>query len=272
MKLIKLLAVAFTFSVFTASVNAQGTFNHGYTSASIFAFGSSPIDPGTPLPCGIPTSSFGYWFVYKPTANGTLTVDTIGSSFDTVLAAYTGDGQSYTGLVSVACNDDIGNGTNQSMMIFSVLQGSTNFIHLAGKGSATGSAKINFDLIPSMTTGSTGQIVSSQSQMLVTNVAEPKPCSVACKYTRWVRLDAATTGTLTVDTMGSSFDTVIEAYLGTAEFGYPTSGSIGCNDNAPGSTKSRLTVPVTAGDYVWVEVGGKGTVRRTIKLNYNLAP
>ncbi len=108
--------------------------------------------------------------------------------------------------------------------------------------------------------------------MIVTNVAEPKPCSISCKYTRWVRLDVAAAGTLTVDTMGSSFDTVLGLYSGGYDWDFATATAITCNDNAPGSTKSRVTAVIGAGTYVWAQVGGKGTVRGTIKLNYNLAP
>ena len=46
------------------------------------------IDPGEPLPCGMAGDTV--WYTYTPSKDGTLLVDTNGSTFDTVLAAYTG--------------------------------------------------------------------------------------------------------------------------------------------------------------------------------------
>ena len=229
------------------------------------------MEPTEPFPCGIPTSNT-IWFLYTPVVNGTLTLDTVGSSFDTVLSVYTGPGNAYTNLASVACNDDIGGGVSQSAVVFTAAAGTNYWIQVGGKGAAWGTIALRADLIPTLGLGTTGQIVSAQAAMSVTNVSEPKPCSVACKYTRWVRLDIAQSGTLTVDTMGSGFDTVLGLYYGQAELDFSTLGAITCNDNAPGSTRSRVTAAIAANSYVWAQVGGKGTVRGTIKLNYHLAP
>lgn len=268
-----LLVIALMFIAPLAS-NAFGTVNRGY-SGSFSGGGSSgqPIELalGEPYPCGVVVAKT-QWYLYTPSVNGSLTIDTVGSTFDTALAIYTGDGMSYTTLVSVACNDDIGGGVTQSSVTFTVPAGTKYFIQVGGKGSAWGTIALRTDLIPTLTVGSTGQIVSAQSAMSVTNASEPKPCSISCKYTRWVRLDVAAAGTLTVDTMGSSFDTVLGLYSGAADLDFATLTSITCNDNAPGSTRSRVTASIGAGTYVWVQVGGKGTVRGTIKLNYHLTP
>ena len=57
-------------------------------------------DP-TPRCAGVASNTL--WYKFTPTSNGTITdVDTIGSSYDTVLSIWTG-----TALSPVACNDDI---------------------------------------------------------------------------------------------------------------------------------------------------------------------
>src|SRR5208283_3275262 len=47
------------------------------------------------------------WYKYTPTFSANLNVDTIGSSYDTVLSIWTG---SAGALTNIACNDDINPG------------------------------------------------------------------------------------------------------------------------------------------------------------------
>lgn len=67
------------------------------------------------------------WFVYTATANATLTVHTNGSSYDTVLAVWTGF--SPGDLVSQACNDNYSGSTSQVSL--SQVKGTTYHIEVA---------------------------------------------------------------------------------------------------------------------------------------------
>ena len=60
------------------------------------------LEAGEPQPCGGKGSTV--WFKLTPSANTTVTIDTIGSDYNTVLAAYTGN--TVDTLATVACNDD----------------------------------------------------------------------------------------------------------------------------------------------------------------------
>lgn len=71
----------------------------------------------------------------------------------------------------------------------------------------------------------------------------------------WFVYHAGGPGTLTVDTCGSSLDTVLEIFDGTGGCGALT--SLACNDDAFCSPGSSLSLPVTAGPY-WFRVGGYG--------------
>ena len=55
--------------------------------------------------CNLNAGKTSVWYEFTPTLNGTITVDTIGSDYDTVLALWSGERGS---LIPVACNDDIG--------------------------------------------------------------------------------------------------------------------------------------------------------------------
>jgi hypothetical protein len=75
--------------------------------------------------CG---GSHSVWYAYTASHNGTLTFDTFGSSFDTLLSAYTGTEGSLT---QVACNDDA-NSTPQSQVSFDVTSGTTYHFMVGG--------------------------------------------------------------------------------------------------------------------------------------------
>jgi hypothetical protein len=80
------------------------------------------------------------WYAWTPRETGPVTFDTCGSSFDTLLAAYTGT--SLAALQPVAGNDDSSGrrcpGTSQSELGFEALAGTTYRIALDGAGAADG--------------------------------------------------------------------------------------------------------------------------------------
>jgi hypothetical protein len=81
------------------------------------------------------------WYRWTASASGTLTVDTLGSGFDTVLAAYTGT--SVSALTSIASNNDFGSG-QQSRVAFRVTAGTTYRIAVDGWSGASGLVSLNW--------------------------------------------------------------------------------------------------------------------------------
>jgi hypothetical protein len=150
MKHIKAFGVMVLFIALSLQVYGFGTVSHGYThSAGGNNSGGNDAASGEPLPCGISCNNT-MWFIYNPTVNGTLTVDTFGSNFDTVMAIYTGPGDSYATLVQVGCNDDISGTNNQSVLTFTAQAGTNYFIQVGGKGSASGTIALHIELIPTL--------------------------------------------------------------------------------------------------------------------------
>jgi hypothetical protein len=82
-----------------------------------------------------------------------LNVNTDGSSFDTVLAVYTGPGTDYASLVSVDCDNDSGADGQDSSTTFSVTEGTLYFIAVDGVNAATGTVQLNYilDAAPTLT-------------------------------------------------------------------------------------------------------------------------
>ena len=88
----------------------------------------------------------------------------------------------------------------------------------------------------------------------------------------WYRYTATRTGNATVSLCGSSYDTVLAVYRGSAC--YPQqSNMIGCNDDACGR-QSELSFSVVAGNQYLIEVGGYGgeTGQGVISISCDLEP
>jgi subtilisin family serine protease len=96
------------------------------------------------------------WYRFTAAANGTATVDTLGSSFDTLLAVYTGS--AVDGLTSIASNDDTTT-TLQSRVQFTVTANTAYQVAIDGYNAANGNVTLNWTLPsgaappPSGTTG-----------------------------------------------------------------------------------------------------------------------
>lgn len=75
------------------------------------------------------------WYSYASTSNGVLTIDTAGTAWDTVLAAYSG--ATLAQLQLIAMNDDIG-GTLQSRLQLSVTAGQRVSVAVTGFSGQSG--------------------------------------------------------------------------------------------------------------------------------------
>jgi hypothetical protein len=83
------------------------------------------FDPSDPSSGGC-SNRGSVWFAYTPTSEGTIDADTFGSSYDTVLSAWTG---TQDALTLVACNDNFR--TVQSRIDFKATPGTTYYFMVA---------------------------------------------------------------------------------------------------------------------------------------------
>ncbi len=140
------------------------------------------MEIGEPLHAGDPTVSASLWWIWSPAASGPVLVDTAGSSFETVVAVYTGD--SFSRLVQVAAATD--NGSNQPVSVaFNAQAGASYRIAVAGYSTnSLGQIRLrvepngHLDLTPpqvTITTPADGQIFTVP-QIPVTGTAyDPTP-------------------------------------------------------------------------------------------------
>ncbi len=87
------------------------------------------------------------WYKWTAQTTGIVTVDTIGSEFDTILGIYTGE--SVSALTEKASNDDIERGVLDSRVTFTADAGTTYRIAVYGYNGTSGSFNLNWKQTPS---------------------------------------------------------------------------------------------------------------------------
>lgn len=206
------------------------------------------------------------WFSYRAGFTGRLMLDTIGSSYDTVLTVYQGNGVPQR---DIACNDDIQVGTDlyllQSSLGVDVTSGQNYLIEVSGwstnspGGSLTLNAQGN-DLPASASVVTQLPFVIKQSTYSATKTPDEPAQTCAAKgssHTVWYRYTPTSTGRIQVSTAGSTFlgapfDTVVSAHSGQGTL-------LACNDDVSDSDPtSLLSFPVTSGVPVLIQVGAAG--------------
>jgi Ca2+-binding RTX toxin-like protein len=174
------------------------------------------------------------WYSWTAAEDGNLAITTSGSTFDTLLAVYTGG--AVNSLTLVAANDDDGSGfTTSSTVSFAVSNGVTYMVAVDGFAGKVGFLRLrwhpapandNFadrEALPSTSIGSaTGDV-----QGATTEVGEPSGLGAG---TIWYSWTAPADGTYKFDTVGSNFDSVLAIYEGSD---LSTLDRIGINDDDP---------------------------------------
>ena len=185
-KCLWLICVALCAMASTVFSQGFGPLNDAFTNATLisgasgtisgFSFGATR-ETNEPVHYPDGQGSASVWFAWIAPDSGTAVFDTFGSSFDTLLAAYTGT--DLTNLVQVAANDDEGEGL-QSRINFSAESGKTYFIAVDGFQGASGSYTLSWQL-PVLTTNNPppnpGELQFSASSYAV-NENVPGPGSI----------------------------------------------------------------------------------------------
>ena len=110
------------------------------------------------------------WYNWTAPASGSVTIDTIGSTLDTVLAVYTGS--SVGSLTTIASDNDSG-GNGASRVVFTASSGTTYRIAVDGFGGARGNVTLNWiqPAAPIFTTQPQSQTVYQANNVTFSAVA-----------------------------------------------------------------------------------------------------
>jgi hypothetical protein len=199
------------------------------------------------------------WYQWTAPNTQPVTIDTIGSSFNTLLAVYTGS--SLTALTPVVSNDDIGPPTNlQSQVTFNATSGVVYDIAVDGFNGATGSVVLtlnqtiqndNFAFLTFI--GGVGGSVRGSNLGATKETGEPNHAGNPGGASIWYGWTAPISGIATFDTLGSSFNTLLGVYTGSSvdsltlvanndDIGPPTNLQSKVTFNAVGLTRYNIAI------------------------------
>ncbi len=248
-------------------------------SGTYFGTNANSSTDGGAIGCGPLSGNLGggrndvFWRITTLGA-GTVSIDTCGSDFDTMVTVHTGCPA--TPENRIACNDDCGGTCGlDSCVSFAATSGTTYWIRVAGYAGATGSITLNVDgpFAPgnnacanafALTAGAT----VNGSVALATNDGSASCGSSSSNPDVWYTFTAGPCGgTLTVDTCGthdrlaqdSGMDTVLSIHSGCPG---TTGNQLVCNDDASPACgedaglirDSRASVALSANQTVLIRV------------------
>ncbi|MBV9956787.1 MAG: VCBS repeat-containing protein [Acidobacteria bacterium] len=220
------------------------------------------------------------WYKFTAPSTGSLNIDTNGAgtiSSDAPIAVFTGAAvDSLSKLTENGSYVPFG----YSRMTFGVTSGTTYYIKVEGFGSLTGTFTLNYTLTPASPNDNfaaarslynfTGSILSiSDTNVGATGEAgEPNHHGAATPINSvWFSWVAPSNVSMTFDTRGSNYDTILAVYTGAA---VNSLTEITSNDDAPLTNTSRVTFAATAGTTYYIAVDGFNNGTGTFLLNWKV--
>ena len=267
--------------------------NDGFASRAVLS-GTAPVASGDNIEASkeVGEPSHGgnaggrsVWWTWTLPSSGEVIVETSGSSFDTLLAVYTGNDLNQ--LTRVAENDQSPVGGDTSRVSFSGVAGATYQIAVDGNnqgfgaanGAITLSARVGVvpvtppnDRFASRSPLTGAQLVVNTASTGATGESgEPSHAGLPGGSSIWWTWTASADVTLTLNTGGSGFDTLLAVYTG---------GSLGsltlvaANDDGPGPSDrtSWLRFNARTGTTYQIAVDGYQGASGAVRLVLQTAP
>lgn len=174
-------------------------------------------EDGEPAHAGI-LGNKSVWYRWTAPESGLVVFDTLSrrSTFDTVLAAYTGD--RLADLVPVAGNDDVARFSRLSRMTVEARAGDTYMVALDGVAGKNGSYRLHWAMRPRNDDFRAAQRIARRSGTAIADNSLATRQDLEARrgsHSIWYMWTAPATRRLQFDTQGSGFDTVLTVYRGT---------------------------------------------------------
>jgi hypothetical protein len=277
------LGMAIVLTLVTATtVAAAAPSNDSLATPRVISFntisgvsGATNVDAtkvGEPTPSCQPNVGATVWWRYRPNVPMSVSLNTSGSSFDTVLAVYR---STENGLVQVACSDDVSGGLT-SALSFKGAATTAYYIQIGGYLGANGN--ISFSYVFKLTNDAFGNAQSikpgftAEFNNLLANsnqTNEPAPCG-SVGHTVWYKFKASAQRKVSFDTYDSEFDSLITVYRGSS---LSNLQFVTCADDTEG-TNQNASVSWTAAANVtyYIQVGGFNTAAGITRVNFVRTP
>ncbi|AUX39414.1 uncharacterized protein SOCE26_008050 [Sorangium cellulosum] len=216
--------------------------------------------------CGAPGGAEVTYGFTAP-ADGVYVFDTFGSTFNTIVHVLDGS----CGGASLGCNDNTAGPQSRVAVPLTAGQAVVVVVDGAGAG-ASGAYTLNVTLFDGTATcaspidlGSTVPRTETGSTLTQPNSAAPS-CVASSGNDRVYRFTAPAAGTYVIDTLSSTFDTVLHVHDGASCSG----PELACNDNTSGAT-SRVSVTLTAGQVITIVADSRASASGNLTLHINAA-
>ncbi|MDB6128984.1 MAG: hypothetical protein JWM04_91 [Verrucomicrobiales bacterium] len=300
------LTVARQYAITLRATNPQGT---GYQLLTLTVLGDSSFGPpndnfanrtvmigtniavsggnnngtaqaGEPAHGGLPAQKSVWWTWTAPTT-GQVTVSTAGSTFDTVLAVYTGSSVDHLTLIG---SDDQSGGQNTSLLTFNAVAGFSYHIAVDGYAGDSGSIALSLKVVGGSTAAPVNDLfanrislsgkaisTSEQNNNASAELNEPAHDGNPASHSVWWSWTAPDSGTVTLDTIGSSFDTLLAVYTGNT---LASLHSVASDDQSGGNNTCLIHFLATAGTTYQFAVdgynGGFGNIVLNLQMTDNI--
>jgi hypothetical protein len=233
-------------------------------------------EPGEPNHAAV-VGGKSVWYRWRAPGTGNVQVQTAGSSYDTLLAVYTGD---TVGALSPVASNDNGLPNGASALTFAATTGTTYQIVIDGRAGASGTARLSWGMwttpappphnafaAPQAVSGIRGHTTPATNAGASAEGGEPRHAGLIGGRSVWYRWTPTVGGLATIDTAGSTFDTVLAVYTGSF---IATLSPVGANDDGGDALTSRLTFVATAGTTYTIAVDGFGSATGWIALRWSI--
>ena len=216
------------------------------------------------------------WYRWMAPYSGSVTVSLLGSSFDTLLAVYTGTTIASLGATLVAQNDDFVGA--QSQVTFNATSGVTYRIAVdgynSGGGAESGTALLHINparndaLAGAQTIAGTNGSIMGYTRTATREASEPAHAGNLGGHSVWFRWVAPQSGVAVFETAGSRFDTLLAVYTGAT---INSLSPLAASSSPAGRGLSRVSFNVTAGASYAVAVDGLDGGSGLFRLNWSMS-
>lgn len=210
------------------------------------------------------------WWRWTASVTRGVTISTAGSDFNTTLGVYTGT--AVNALTTIASNNDSGGVTSQ--VTFNAVANTIYRIAVDGFDGDAGQVALAVTVAPPSNDNFANSIALAGSAPTTTssNVSatkengEPNHAGNNGGSSVWWRWTAPANGYASVSTAGSTFDTLLAVYTGTAVNNLTLVAS---NDQANGGAQSQVAFAVTSGVIYRIAVDGSNNAQGSVALAIN---
>lgn len=222
--------------------------------------GGATAETGEPAIAGSPATAT-LWWEWTAPASGTVSVDTNGSSYDTVLGVYTGN--AVNALTEVASNDNTATDVT-SRLTFTAQAGTTYEIGVDGKYGATGLTLLNLGTTPANDAfASPVTLTGPSTKVTTTNLhcsrepGEPTILGFSGGNSLWYQWTAPRAGRFQVAVTSNDFDPILAVYTGSSLASLTTVSASDNTGTDNAQTAALCTINATAGTTYRITVDSK---------------